>query len=168
VKRYEALKHAVKAHGKELDKCGELAVLHPIAVSEAVEGADTLNIESHVVVALLHDVLEDTDYVLPSEDLAGDEARALVAITRQTDREPHPETYAAYIERICESNEIAWYVKLADLSHNLSPERQGCLPEGERKGLEKRYLKARDRIWEALGYAWWPSPPAAVPKETSP
>jgi len=40
--------------------------------------------------------------------------------------------------------------------HNLSPERQDCLPEDERKGLEKRYLKARDRIWEALGYEWWP------------
>jgi (p)ppGpp synthase/HD superfamily hydrolase len=156
VNRYEALKHAVKAHAGQVDKCGQPYILHPIAVSEAVEGADTLNIESHVVVALLHDVQEDTDYVLPSEDLSGQEARALIALTRQTEREPHPETYAEYIERICESNEIAQYVKLADLFHNLSPERQDCLPEKERKGLEKRYLKARDRIWEALGYEWWP------------
>jgi (p)ppGpp synthase/HD superfamily hydrolase len=154
VNRYEALKHAVKAHGKELDKCGELAVLHAMAVSEAVEGADTLNTESHVVVALLHDVLEDTDYSLPGLDRR--QERALGLVTR-TDSE----TYREYIERICSERyrdvaEIAMYVKLADLWHNLSPERQDCLPAGERKGLEKRYLKARERIWEALGYEWWP------------
>lgn len=152
--RYEALKHAVKAHGKELDKCGELAVLHPIAVADAVEGADTLNIESHVVVALLHDVIEDTGYRLPALDLR--QERALGLVTRTV-----AETYREYIERICAERyrdvaEIAMYVKLADLWHNLSPERQSCLPEDERKGLEKRYLKARDRIWEALGYEWWP------------
>jgi hypothetical protein len=40
--------------------------------------------------------------------------------------------------------------------HNLQPERQTCLPAKERKSLEARYPKARDRIWEALGHEWWP------------
>jgi len=155
VNRYEALKHAVKAHAGQVDKCGRPYILHPIAVAEAVEQAETLNTERHAVVALLHDVLEDTDYELP---LKAGERWQLEKLARRTQ-----EPYSAYIDRICDSwgadgpDEVPMIVKLADLWHNLSPERQACLPEGERKGLEKRYLKARDRIWEALGYEWWPT-----------
>lgn len=155
--RYEALKHAVKAHGKELDKCGELAVLHPIAVAEVVERAKDSN-EDAVVVAYLHDVIEDTDYEGYLAGIGYRQLRALRLVTRGA------ETYAQYINRICSEQyrdvmEIAAIVKLADLWHNLSPERQACLPEGERKGLEKRYLKARERIWEALGHERWPEAP---------
>lgn len=44
----------------------------------------------------------------------------------------------------------------ADLWHNLSPARQDCLPKAEALGLHMRYMKARDRLWEALGHEWWP------------
>lgn len=156
--RYEALKHAVKAHAGQLDKCGQPYILHPIAVAEAVEGAETLAIENLVIVALLHDVLEDTDYRLPRQDLSTAQAAALDYLTRWTGA-----TYEDYIDRLCEAIEpkgakfeLPLIVKLADLYHNLQPERQACLPEKERKSLEGRYLKARDRIWEALDYEWWP------------
>lgn len=145
--RYEALKHATIAHAGQVDKCGRPYILHPIAVAQAVEYNSPLSSE---VVALLHDVWEDTDYNDHNGWLTGSQQAALEAITRS-----EGETYADYIERVCE-NEIASVVKLADLWHNLQPERQGCLPASEGKGLEKRYLKARDRIWEALGYEWWP------------
>jgi (p)ppGpp synthase/HD superfamily hydrolase len=160
VNRYEALKHAVKAHAGQVDKCGAPYILHPIAVAEAIESPEAEWVfspdpEDAVVVALLHDVLEDTSY---EGYLAGIGYRQLRALRLVTRRE---ETYAQYVNRICVEQyrdvmEIAATVKLADLWHNLSPERQDCLPEKERKGLEKRYLKARDRIWEALGYEWWP------------
>jgi (p)ppGpp synthase/HD superfamily hydrolase len=52
---------------------------------------------------------------------------------------------------------VAIIVKLADLWHNLSPARQGCLPAQEARSLEKRYLKTRDWLWEELGAAWWPA-----------
>ena len=156
MERYEALQHAVKAHGKETDKCGVLAVLHPLAVARAIE--DNMDPRSEwredgAVVALLHDVLEDTDYDLPCRTLNVPQAAALAAVTKLDD-----ETYAEYIERIatCE-HRVAIIVKLADLWHNLSDTRQRCLPEGEAHGLEKRYLKARARLWEALGQEWWPA-----------
>lgn len=159
VTRYEALRHAVIAHGSQVDKCGQPYILHPMAVTvvcEAMETATAITLDEDVyVVALLHDVLEDTDYEIPADALSGVQANALRAITRQVERDPFPETHAEYIERVCD-DAIASIVKLADLYHNLSPERQSCLPEKERKGLEKRYLKARDRIWEALGHEWWP------------
>lgn len=155
--RYEALKHAVKAHEAEVDKCGALAVLHPLAVAEAIEArpipADSNGVlhrrDDYLVVAYLHDVWEDTDYGLLAP-LADDQAAALCLITRQPD-----ETYTDYIAGVC-SDQIASIVKLADLWHNLSPQRQDCLPVVEAKSLQARYLKARDRIWEALGYEWWP------------
>ncbi|HYH54005.1 MAG TPA: hypothetical protein VD761_07725 [Solirubrobacterales bacterium] len=160
--RFEALKHAVRAHAGAVDKCGRPYILHPIAVAEAVDGesaylsysSGSVPREDAVVVALLHDVWEDTDYKLPP--LPGRLAEPLSSLTRYSD-----ETYANYIERLADEP-LACLVKLADLWHNLSPERQACLPEQERKGLEKRYLKARDRIWEALGHEWWPEQEATT------
>lgn len=165
--RYDALKHAVRAHAGEFDKCGNLAVLHPIAVANAIERDWVLlhqsinlprfhelnkfvfSLESAIIVALLHDVLEDTDYEIPVGDSEwGD---ALLAVTRQPG-----EQYFDYIRRIIAAGPMAMVVKLADIWHNLSPERQVCLPEGEQRGLEKRYLKTRQMIWDALDLEWWP------------
>ena len=145
--RFEALKHAVKAHAGEKDRCGQDAILHPIAVAEALEEAH--HGEYVIVAALLHDVWEDTTYRLSGLDSL--QAEHLDILTRRP-----TETYAEYIER-CFGDFTTAHVKLADLWHNLQPERQACLPEKERKSLEARYLKARDRIWEALGHSWWPA-----------
>lgn len=163
--RYEALKHAVIAHAGQTDKCDKAYILHPIAVASAFERRDPVllehlrgesAIEILVSVALLHDVYEDAPpHLRPSEREINDPYQwfALAAITRDT-REP----YERYLARVCD-NDIAARVKLADLWHNLSPERQACLPEKERASLEARYLQARDRIWDALGYEWWPDDP---------
>lgn len=145
--RFEALKHAVKAHAGQVDKCGQPYILHPIAVAMEVDhGAG--HGETAVVVALVHDVWENTAYRLGG--LTQGQTDALYAITRRA-----CESYAAYIER-CAGNRTAAIVKLADLWHNLQPERMMCLPSAEALSLSRRYLKARDRIWEALGYEWWP------------
>jgi (p)ppGpp synthase/HD superfamily hydrolase len=150
VNRYEALTHAVKAHAGQKDKCGRDYILHPIAVAEVLEREPHFHFESEIVGAILHDVREDTAYEVPG--LNADEDAVLNALTRRPG-----EPYFNYIDRVCGSF-YARQIKLADLWHNLQPERQSCLPEKERKSLEKRYLKARDLIWEALGYEWWPEP----------
>lgn len=165
--RYQALQHAVRAHAGQLDKCGQPYVLHPMAVAEAIPSSHPLPDEeqSYIwalgngqedceVIALLHDVWEDTDYREHLDGLSHTQMRATQAITRGRP----DETYAKYIERVCDGygGSLAMVVKLADLWHNLQPERQACLPAKERASLEKRYLKARDRIWEALGVEWWP------------
>lgn len=159
--RYEALKIAVEAHAGQKDKCGRDYILHPLAVADALEPLAKVQAladpeyEDAVVVALLHDVWEDTDYGLPFPDADDDRWEVQIAALGKLTRADE-ETYAEYIERVCESR-VACLVKLADLWHNLQPERQACLPEKERRGLEARYLKARARIWTALGYEWWPS-----------
>lgn len=158
--RYEALKHAVKAHAGQLDKCGQPYILHPIAVAEAAARADIPELqlawtygsgqEDAEVVALLHDVWEDTSYNHHNGSLTAAQQAALERMTRQPGQ-----SYDDYIECIC-VDPFASIVKLADLAHNLSPERQACLPEREQRSLGKRYLKARDQIWAALGAEWWP------------
>lgn len=146
--RYEALKQAVIAHSGQVDKCGKPYILHPLAVAECLERSGMVDQEDAVVVALLHDVLEDTAF--EPVGLSSVQSDSLFAITRQPS-----ESYADYIERLVE-NEIACFVELADLWHNLSPKRQNCLPAKERKSLEKRYVKARARVWAELGHEWWP------------
>lgn len=154
--RYEALIHAIKAHGTALDKCGQLYVLHPIAVAEACEDMETstaITLDEDVyVVALLHDIWEDTDYDLPTDQLSDVQYSALQAVTRLPD-----ETYRQYIEGICNCEySVAIIVKLADLWHNLQPERQDCLLAFEAISLRDRYLTSRTMLWEALGQEWWP------------
>lgn len=152
--RYTALTHAVKAHAGELDKCGRAAILHPIAVAAAVDDVNRTiaSTENNVVVALLHDVWEDTDYNDHNYTLSSAQAAALEAITRGEN-----ERYFDYIARCAAVSHEGGVVKLADLWHNLQPERQNCLPAGERRSLEKRYLKARQIIWDALCFEWWPT-----------
>lgn len=149
----EAIYHAFKAHEGQVDKCKEDYIkhslrvmnrlIHEYVVSRGFTYGD--NIEDVLVVAILHDVWEDTDYHLPSFGDSGlnqTQFRALGAITRQ----PYPiETYKDYIRRVKE-NPIATIVKLADLEDNMSEERQVCLDPDTAKGLAKRYHWAQDYL----------------------
>ncbi|MDF2572046.1 MAG: hypothetical protein K0R55_3650 [Sporomusa sp.] len=54
----KALLLATKAHAGQVDKAGKPYLLHPIAV------ADMLKAEEEKIVALLHDVVEDTSLTL--------------------------------------------------------------------------------------------------------
>lgn len=169
--RYEALRHAVRAHNSDTDWGGQLYVLHPLAVAERIErnwstiptgmrfAPPSQNFDAAIKVALLHDVIEDTTYMLPHDDFTPQEWRALQLVTRYPD-----ETYFDYVRHIVtaakEGDTVAAIVKLADLSHNMSDERKVGLTDEQlvrAAGLEKkRYLPSRDMIWEALGCEWWP------------
>ena len=103
---------ALHAHGSQKRKNGELyfkAHVEPVAVACSIYPED-------VVVAYLHDVVEDTHVTL-------DKLKTLFpvwvtdsvdAITKQED-----ESYLAYLTRVS-SNLIARRVKLQDLLHNMS------------------------------------------------
>lgn len=166
--RYDALQHAVRAHGGDTDWGGQLYVLHPMAVADRIDAnwqplaeeaaywlTSGVDVEDAVIVTLLHDVLEDTDYFLAPTDFTSAQWDALDRVTRWPD-----ETYREYIEKAAGSP-LSIVVKLADLSHNMSDERKVGLTEKQLEaaaGLqEKRYEPSRDRLWEALGREWWPT-----------
>lgn len=105
----KAMKLCFQAHKDQTDKSGIPYVFHPIHLAEQMKDEDT------TVVALLHDVVEDTTYTL--EDLAamGFNDRVIAAIRLMTHDENIP--YMEYVAKI-KDNPIAKAVKLADLAHN--------------------------------------------------
>ena len=127
-----AYKFAKEAHKGVRRQSGEPYILHPIEV------ALSLYKESDKIVALLHDVLEDTDATV--EDLIAIglydcEIDAVKLLTK-----PHKEDYIHYVRRIAESP-IARRVKMADLRHNMDISRLDVVTERDLARVEQ-YKKA--------------------------
>jgi len=124
-----ALRIAYEAHSGQDDKSGVPYIFHPTYV------AFHMDTEDEIITALLHDVVEDTQVTfadLERENFPYAVLDALRLLTRPEDSE-----YLEYIRRMC-SNPLAVKVKLADLRHNLDPERNKHLsPEDVIKHKEK-------------------------------
>jgi (p)ppGpp synthase/HD superfamily hydrolase len=94
---------------------GEPFILHPLRV--------LLQVESDVerIVAVLHDVIEDTACTLGDLRSLGYSERVIEALDRLTHRDG--DAYDTYIERLTE-DPLARQVKLADLVDNLANNRR--------------------------------------------
>ena len=104
-----ALKLCFEAHKDQIDKSNMPYVFHPFHLAEQMQDEET------TIVALLHDVVEDTDYTLEDLRAMGFSNRVLEAIALMTHA---PEvSYMDYVAQI-KTNPIAKAVKLADLRHN--------------------------------------------------
>ena len=127
-----ALKLCFEAHKEQYDKSGLPYVFHPFHLAEQMDTEET------TIVALLHDLVEDTDYTI--EDLVdmGFDKSITDAIALMT----HADNvaYMDYVRAI-RDNPIAKTVKLADLKHNSDLTRLETVDE---KALSRRekYLKA--------------------------
>lgn len=119
----------IEKHEGQYDKAGEPYAVHPIAVAASVEGDEVK------MAAYLHDVVEDTDTTLNDLSELGFPNAVVAAVDALTRRDY--ETYEVYLERLA-GNPIAVKVKLADLAHNLSPERTGATEE-----MRARYKAAQ-------------------------
>ncbi len=122
-------------HKYQRDKAGAPYINHPLAVSRA------LSDEKCKIVALLHDLLEDTDidFCLLEQTFPRDIVEAVAAMTHM-----EGEGYFDYIRRAA-ANPIARQVKLADLAHNMDRTRFKALPEGYERSYQK-YLAAKNII----------------------
>ena len=132
----KALVLCFEAHRDQKDKSGMPYVFHPFHLAEQMETEET------TIVALLHDVIEDTDITLDDLRKKGFSESVLEAIALMTHA---PEVdYMDYVEKI-KTNAIAKAVKLADLRHNSDLSR---LDEVTEKALErqKKYLKAMELL----------------------
>lgn len=133
-----ALFIAARAHKGQRDKGGKPYIFHPLKVSLNVRGKD------EKIVALLHDVIEDTSYTIDDlKFLTKDQKEALLLLTHDKDT-----PYMIYIEFI-KKNKIASRVKLADLDQNMNLNRLKIVTEKDLERLEK-YKKARDLLREGL------------------
>lgn len=129
----KAILLAYRAHEGQKDRSGLPYILHPVHLAEQMTTEDSC------VVAMLHDVLEDTD--MTEEDLReeGFTERQIEAVKLLTRTEE--EDYFEYVRRIRE-NDLACAVKLADLAHNMDRTR---LPEYSEKD-EARYEKYQKAV----------------------
>ena len=122
---------AYEAHKNQVDKSGVPYIYHPIHVAEQM---DT---ENECIIALLHDVVEDTNVTF--KQLEEVFSKEIIDILKLLTREENIE-YDEYIKRM-KNNSIACKVKIADLTHNLDKTRLDFVTEVDVKRNEK-YKKA--------------------------
>ena len=104
-----AMKICFKAHAHQLDKSGLPYVFHPFHIAEQMKDEDT------TIVALLHDVVEDSDITLDDLKKYGFSEDVISAVAAMT----HSQNidYMDYIAQV-KKNPLAAAVKLEDLRHN--------------------------------------------------
>lgn len=134
----KALLLSFNAHKNQFDKSGMPYVYHPFHVAEQMKD------ELTVCVALLHDVVEDSD--VSPEDLRSygfpDEVVSAVALMTHSDDVP----YFDYIKKI-KRDPVASAVKLADLEHNMDLSRIDLPKEKDLERIEK-YKRAVEILKE--------------------
>ena len=121
----KAMKIAYEAHQNQVDRAGVPYIYHPIHLAEQ------MNTEIECVVALLHDVVEDTEITFeeleqffPKEAI---DALKLLTHDKKVD-------YMKYVEEI-KKNAIAKKVKIADITHNADETRLDTITT---KDIERR------------------------------
>ena len=124
----KAMRLCYKYHKRQTDKSGLPYVHHPFHLAEQMTDEYT------TIVALLHDVVEDTDWTLEQllEEGFPQEVVDAIALMTHADGVPYPE-YVAQIK----TNPIAKAVKLADLRHNSDTTRLDVVTEQDLERLEK-------------------------------
>lgn len=123
-----ALKLCFEAHKNQTDKSGMPYVFHPFHLAEQMKDEDT------TIAALLHDVVEDTDYTIADLKQMGFPTNVLEALELLTHNDGTP--YMEYVAKI-KDNPIAKAVKLADLEHNSDLSRLDTVDEKALKRKEK-------------------------------
>ncbi len=130
----KALRLCFDAHKDQVDKTGLPYVFHPFHLAEQMTD------EISTVCALLHDVIEDTEYTFSDLSEMGFPEEVIDVLRLLTHGSDVP--YMEYVEKISH-NPIATRVKLADLGHNSDLSRMDTLDEWAIKRNEK-YLRAID------------------------
>ena len=123
---------ATEAHRGQVDRAGSPYILHPLRLMCRV------NSDTERIIAVLHDVVEDTDYTLDDLRERGYSEEIVTAVDCLSRRED--ETYEQFIQRI-KPNPLARRVKLADLMDNMDIRRAGLLQEKDLERLQ-RYQNA--------------------------
>ncbi len=128
----KALKLCFDAHKNQVDKTGMPYVFHPFHLAEQMSD------EISTICALLHDVIEDTEYTFNDIRNMGFPQEVIDVLMLLTHDDNVP--YMEYVEKINE-NPIAKQVKLADLRHNSDLTRLNIIDEKALARVDK-YQKA--------------------------
>ena len=134
-----AIAIALQAHAGQKDKGGEPYILHPLRVMLAMQH------ETGRIVAVLHDVLEDsgiTAHHLRAEGFAEEVIEALALLTKM------PGESRLDAAKRAAKHPLAWAVKLADNADNLDISRIPAPTAADYARLEE-YRQVRELLEEA-------------------
>lgn len=129
-----AIAVAAKAHEGQRDKGGAAYILHPLRVMLRVDTTEQR------IVAVLHDVLEDSAMTLADLAREGFPLKILAAVEALS-RRPD-ESYEAFVARLAD-DPLAKAVKLADIEDNSDLSRI-AMPGPEDLARLERYRRAAD------------------------
>jgi (p)ppGpp synthase/HD superfamily hydrolase len=132
----EAIGIAVQAHRGQTDKAGAPYILHPLRMMFAVQT------DAERMAAVLHDVVEDTDWTLDALRERGFPEHVVTAVDHLTRREG--ESYEAFVLRAA-AHPVARRVKVADLEDNMDVRRTGTVSADDLERLAKYH-----RAWRLL------------------
>ena len=138
----KAIEMSYNAHKGQYDKAGKPYISHPIYI------ANKMKTNEEKIVALLHDVIEDTQVTidcLKKEGYCEKTIKAIEAITKKPG-----EDYFDYINRLKE-DPLARKIKIEDLKHNMDLNR---IKNPSEKDLER--IEKYKRALEILRGEWFP------------
>lgn len=130
----KAMNIAYEAHKDQFDRGGVPYVFHPYQVAQKMDS------EEEICVALLHDVVEDTEMTLEELLERGFPERVIAAVDVLTRRSGM--NYMDYIRRV-KTNPLAVKVKIADIEHNSDESRAGDSDEDILR-RRKKYQDAKE------------------------
>jgi len=136
----KALNIARSAHAGQVDKGGQDYINHSIKIASMVKRTD------EKIVAVLHDVCEDSETTLKDLRKLGFSRKIVKAVDAITKREG--ERYRDYIKRVSR-NRIARVVKIADSTHNSDISRIARPTESDIRRCAK-YSETIDRLNELI------------------
>ena len=124
----DAISIAAQAHKGQTDKAGAPYILHPLRLMLKFKD------ERDMIAAVLHDVVEDSDWTIDALREAGFSEEILAAVDCLTRREH--ESYDEFIARV-KTNPLASSVKFSDLMDNLDITRISEPTEADHQRMEK-------------------------------
>lgn len=136
------------AHRYQVDKAGVPYLYHPLSLVAKMM-ADGITDQELLIIALGHDVVEDSNYTIQDLSLIGFSERVLRAIECLTRLDT--ESTADYYERV-KANRDALLIKIYDASHNADISR---FPEEKRElsgtiSACEYYQRKADMLKESL------------------
>ncbi|MCM1959241.1 guanosine-3',5'-bis(diphosphate) 3'-pyrophosphohydrolase [Acinetobacter modestus] len=132
----QAISLASKQHEGQVDKANAPYILHPLRVMLNVPTIE------HKIVAVLHDILEDTETTIEDLYQFGFQQHIIDAIVALTKKQGETRLEAAQRAR---QNPIARVVKLADINDNMDLSRIQSPTVKDFERL-KEYQKVRDLL----------------------
>ena len=136
----KSLSIAIRAYAGKFDKAGSEYIKHPLRVMAKMKT------DAEMSVALLHDVIEDSEITaddLLSEGIPTEVVDAIICLTKIDN-----ESYQDFIVRV-KSNELAVKVKIADIEDNINVLRLEFLSDTDLERVKKyhsawRYLTGHE------------------------